>query len=76
MDEKDSWIEKVSEGIPTNEISHYGNTKHHVAANYYRFLLNLPMLKTHNEAIVFIDELFRIPLEELISIPALIYEQN
>ena len=33
------------------------------------------MLKTHDEAIVFIDELFRIPLEELVTIRTLIREQ-
>ena len=76
MNEKDYWIEKVSERIPANEISYYGTTKNHVAANYYRLQLDLPMLKSHDEAIVFIDELFRIPFEELISIPTLIREQN
>ena len=74
MNEKDNWIEEVSERIPANEISLYGNTKHHVAANYYRILLGLPILKSHDESIVFIDELFRIPFEELITIPTLIYE--
>lgn len=72
MNEKEKWIEEVSERIPAEEISQYGNTKHHAAANYYRILLGLPMLKTHDEAIVFIDELFRIPFEELITIRALI----
>lgn len=76
MNEKDYWIEEVSERIPVDEISHYGNTKHHVAANFYRILVGLPMLKTHAEAIVFIDELFRIPFEELVTIRTLIREPN
>lgn len=77
MNEKELWIETIfSEGIPSNEMSNYGDTKHQIVANFYRILLGLPMLKTHKEAIVFIDELFRIPLEELINIPTLIREQN
>ena len=75
MNEKEYWIEQVSERIPVNEMSHYGHTKCHVAANFYRILVGLPMLKTHDEAIIFIDELFRIPLEELVTIRTLIREQ-
>ena len=71
---KDYWIEEVSERIPVDEISHYGHTKHHVAANFYRILVGLPMLKTHDESIIFIDELFRIPLEELVTIRSLIHD--
>lgn len=73
MNEKAYWIELVTEMmLSSTDQSHYGDTKHLAAANYYRTLLGLPLLKSHDESMVFIDELFRIPIQELLTIPTLI----
>ncbi|MBC8061938.1 MAG: hypothetical protein H7Y18_14895 [Clostridiaceae bacterium] len=52
----------------------YGNTKHHAIANFYRVQLGLPKLESPEDAILFLEELFRIPLEELVTIPTLLSE--
>lgn len=72
MNQIDIWIEKVLELVPTYELLHYGKTKHHAIANFYRIQLGLPVLSNHEEAMVFIEELFRIPFEELVEVPKML----